>query len=247
LGPSVTPAINGSLNPGLNSTQLATIAANLPVVNAFGPPPVLAIDNTLGLNFQTFMYPFTISFPNLNAFNALNPHQVAVVTLTAPRAYPSWLSFDLRLFKVTNQPHQMFSVPNPTSHDPSSPNGPIAYIQTVLDHLNNPSLITNGDTFDGTLTQDEDSSDLEFLPNEEAFVQTFNFAVARVRITSTVTTTIGPVRVFFRLFNAASTVSDFAEVGTGEGTYRWGSDGSPGHKIALLGVQGRLACSGPST
>jgi hypothetical protein len=282
--PAVTAAINTALNPGLNHFQIATIANNLPSVNGFGLPPVLAIDDTLGLNFQTFMYPFTISFPNLNAFNALNPHQAAVVTLTAnftvqvptgvdsqgptttpvpvsclanielakgedpylinlnpqnPQAYPSWLSFDLRLFTVTaNQAHEMFSVGNPTTGDPSSPNGPITYIQTVINHLNNPSLITNGDTFDATLTQDEDSSALEFLPTNNAGEPVFNFAVARVRITSSIKTTIGPVRVFFRLFNAASTVSDFAEVGTGEGTYRWGADGTPGHKIALLGIQG---------
>ncbi len=41
------------------------------------------IDDTLGLNFQTFVYPFTISFPNLNALEALDPHQVAIVTLSA--------------------------------------------------------------------------------------------------------------------------------------------------------------------
>ena len=44
--------------------------------------------------------------------------------------------------------------------------------------------------------------------------------------------------MFFRLFNAASTISNFTEVGTGEGTYRWGTNGSAGHKIALLGVKG---------
>jgi hypothetical protein len=32
-------------------------------------------------------------------------------------------------------------------------------------------------------------------------------------------------------------VSDFAEVGTNAGTYRWGTNGNSGHKIALLGVQ----------
>jgi hypothetical protein len=285
--PQITAAINSSLNTGLTANQIATIASNLPVVNTFGPPPVQAIDSTLGLNYQTFFCPFTISFPNLNAFNALNQHQAAIVTLTAkltvqvptgvdakgnvttagvplsaqanielakgedpyffdlnpsdPQDYPSWLSFDLRLFKVTpTQPHLMFSVPNPTTGDPTSANGPITYIQTVLKHLNKPSLITNGDTFDNALTQDEEGSAIVFFPNDDAFVPSFNFAVGRVRVTSSITTTIGPVRVFFRLFNAASTNSNFAEVGTNEGTYRWGTDGTPEHKIPLLGVQGPL-------
>lgn len=276
--PTVTAAINASLNPGLSQNQLTTIAANLPVVNTFGPAPVLATDNTLGTNYQTFMYPFTISFPNENAFNALNKGQVAIVTLTAkmsvqvpdanapsgatttpfpmscqanielakgedpflfdlnpadPQAFPSWLSFDLRLFQVTpSQSHQMFSVPNPTDAS-----GAIPYIRQVLNHLNNPSLITNGDTFD-TLKQDEEGSAIVFFPNDEAFVPAFNFAVARVRIRSSITTTVGPVRVFFRLFNAASTVSNFTDVATNEGTYRWGTNGTPGHKIPLLGIQG---------
>ena len=279
--PTITAAINSVLNPDLTAIQIETIANNLPVVNTFGPPPVQAIDDTLVINFQTFFCPFTISFPNLNAFNALNPHQVAIVTLTAsltvqiptgannattpftltaranielakgedpylvnlnpanPQAYPSWLSFDLRLFTVTsNQAHQMFSVANPTTGDPSSANGPVAYIQAVLNHLNNPSLITNGDTFDNTLVQDEDSSALEFLPTNSAGEPVFNFALARVRLASGITTTVGPVRVFFRLLNAASTNSTFIEVGTGEGTYRWGTNGTIGHKIALLGVEG---------
>ena len=151
-----------------------------------------------------------------------------------PSAYPSWLSFDLRLFKVTpNQTHHWFSVPNPTDAG-----GAVAYIQKVLNHLNTPSLITNGDTFDNALTQDEEGSAIEFFPKDDSGNLTFNFAVARVRITSSITTTIGPVRVFFRLFNAASTVSNFAEVGTNEGTYRWGTNGSSGDKIGLLGVQG---------
>ncbi len=278
--PTITAAISGTLNPGLTAVQIATIANNLPVVNTFGPPPVQAIDDTLVVNFQTFFCPFTISFPNLNAFNALNPHEVAIVTLTAsltvqiptgansattpftltaranielakgedpffvnlnptsPQAFSSWLSFDLRLFKVAaNQAHQMFSVANPTTADPSSANGPITYIQAVLNHLNNPSLITNGDTFDNALAQDEGSSALEFLPTNNAGRPAFNFAVARVRLTSGITTTVGPVRVFFRLLNAASTNSTFTEVGTGEGTYRWGSNGTVGHKIALLGVE----------
>jgi hypothetical protein len=275
---SVTASIDPSLNLGLTPTQVATIGNNLPAVT-FGPPPVLAIDNTLGLNFQTFFYPFTISFPNLNAFSALDAHQVAIVTLSAqltvqvptgvdaqgnttttavplscqanielakgedpylfnlnptnPQSYPSWLSFDLRLFHVTpNQSHLMFSVPNPTDAS-----GAIPYIRQVLNNLNNPTLITNGDTFDNALTQDEGGSAIVFFPNDQSFVPTFNFVVARVRIKSGITTTIGPVRVFFRLFNAASTGCNFTEVGTGEGTYRWGSNGTPGHKIPLLGVQ----------
>ncbi len=124
--------------------------------------------------------------------------------------------------------------------NPADASDAIRYIRQVLDHLNNPTLITNGDTFDNALTQSEEGSALVFFPTNESFIPTFNFAVARVRITSAIKTTIDPVRVFFRLFNAASTATAFSEVGTDEGTYRWGTNGSPGHKIALLGVQGGI-------
>jgi hypothetical protein len=112
-------------------------------------------------------------------------------------------------------------VPNPTNAA-----GCVTYIQNVLINLNTPGTNLNGDTFDTSLSQDEDQSALEFLPaNSTTGDLTFNFAVARVRIKSTVTETTPVMRVFFRLFQAASTVSNFIEVGTGEGTYRWGTNG----------------------
>ncbi|HWY53093.1 MAG TPA: sialidase family protein [Terriglobales bacterium] len=258
--PVITVSIDAGSNPTLSAAQIATIAANLPTI-AFGPSPILATDPTLALDLQMFFYPYTVSFPNNNAFGALNLHQFAYVTLSAsftvgqvtlttqanieltkaedpylynynpanPQAYPSWLSFDLRVFSVTpSQAHQMFSVPNPANASDAVP-----YIRSVLNNLNNPSQITNGGTFDNALTQSEEQSSLGFLQNDGVF----NFAVARVRILAHTVTTVNNVRVFFRLFQAASTVSTFAEVGTGQGTYRWGTNGTPGHKIPLLGVQ----------
>jgi hypothetical protein len=282
--PEVSASVDPSLNLGLTPAQIEAISSNLPSLHVLGPLPVLAIDDTLELNFQTFMYPFTVSFPDDQVFDVLGPHQVAVVTVSAslvvqvptgidssthkvsttqvavscratielakgedpylvnlnpadPESYPSWLSFDLRLFKATpNQGYELFSVPSPADASQA-----VSYIQQVLEHLNNPGLITNGDTFDNVLTQNEDGSALEFYPVNDQGEPIFNFAVARVRIKSSITTTIGPVRVFFRLFSAASTVVNFTEAGAGQGTYRWGTDGSVGHKIALLGVQSSLS------
>ena len=150
----------------------------------------------------------------------------------SPLSYPSWLSYDLRIFTVTaGQAHHMFSVPSPTGADHA-----VSYIRQVLHHLNHPAQITNGDTFDNALSQDENASAIPWAPAQGSDPQQFAFAVARVRIRSGITEDVGPVRVFFRLFSAASTVIDFAEVGVGEGTYRWGTNGTPGHKIPLLGV-----------
>jgi hypothetical protein len=276
--PSITVSVDPSLN-SLSNSQITTIENNLPVANAFAPS-ILAIDSTLATNYQTLMYPYNITFPNLNSFNALNAHEVVVITLSAtltvqvptsgntsappvitspvtvtckatielakgedprmedfyppsPLSYPSWLSYDLRIFTVTaGQLHKMFSVPTLTDAS-----GAVSYIQQVLHNLNTPGAITNGDTFETTLKQSEDASSVPWLPAAAGDPQQFSFAVARVRVKSSISTTIGPVRVFFRLFAAASTVTNFAEVGTAAGTYRWGTNGTAGHKIPLLGVE----------
>jgi hypothetical protein len=276
--PTVTLELDDVLNPGLDASQLQTIRNNLPNVNVLAAP-IVATDGTLATNYQTFLYPYDISFPNTNAFTALSGDEIAYLTIkatltvpvatggddnstqtftnvtvnasalielgaaedprmkdlnpTAPLSYPSWLSYDLRIFSVTaGQTHDMFSVSSPQDAAHAIP-----YIQQVLTNLNNPSNITNGDTFDNALTQDEDGSAIAWLPTPTGQAEEFSFAIARVRITSDLTETVGPVRVFFRLFSAASTVTNFAEVGTGFGTYRWGSDGTAGHKIPLLGVE----------
>ena len=71
--PTVAATFNPALNPGLTATQVETISDNLPVVNTFGPPPVQAIDDTLNLNFQTFLCPFTISFPEPQRLQRAQP------------------------------------------------------------------------------------------------------------------------------------------------------------------------------
>jgi hypothetical protein len=276
--PTVTLELDDALNQDLSSSQRQTIRNNLPSVNV-PVTPIVATDSTLATNYQTFLYPYNISFPNTDAFTVLSGDDVAYLTInatltvpvatggddnatqtftnvtvnasalielaagedprmtdlnpTAPLSYPSWLSYDLRIFSVTaGQTHDMFSVPSPEDAAHAIP-----YIQQVLSNLNNPSSITNGDTFDNALTQNEEDSAVAWLPTPSGQAEELSFAIARVRITSGVDEEIGPVRVFFRLFNAASTVTNFTEVGTGFGTYRWGSDGSAGHKIPLLGVE----------
>ncbi len=264
--PNITVTLDDALNSSLTSSQRSTIRANLPAVSTFGPSPIEATDPSLVSEMQQFLYPYTVSFAGSAAFNALQVHEVAILTLHAtftvgpitvttsapieltkgedpyftdtdpdhPTAFPTWLSYDLRFFKVTpTQAHTMFGVPNPST----AADAP-GYITSVLDRLNNPSLITNGDTFETTLQQSEELSALEFLAdNSTTHDPTFNFAVARVRILASSVVTVEPVRVFFRLFPAATTSSTFTEVGQGQGSYRWGSNGTAGHKIALLGVQ----------
>ena len=264
--PTIAFNVDPSLNTTLTPSQINAITANLPSnFLGFGPLPILADDNTLNEELQSFFYPYTITFPSTSSFTnlygALNTNQFVFVTLTAtftvgnvtvtaqaaieltkaddpyfenldktnPKAFPVWLSYDLRFFKATpTQSPELFSISNPTDATDC-----IRYIQAVIKNLNT----TNGGQFDSAFTQDEETSALEYLPADKGGNPTFNFAVARVRISSNQSETIGPVRVFFRLFPVQSTSTIFAEVGANQGAYRWGTNGAAGHKIALMGVE----------
>jgi len=72
------------------------------------------------------------------------------------------------------------------------------------------------------LTQDDDASALEYLPNDSSGSLVLNFLVARVRLKgNTPGAKAKKVRVFFRVFQAQSTGSEFNT----STTYRSFSDG----------------------
>jgi hypothetical protein len=262
--PTITATIAAANNPTLTAAQIASIAANLPTVNTLGPLPLVPQDSTLVAEPERFLYPYTIAFNGTAAFSTLLPHQFAYVTLNAtftlgqitrtascnielvagedpyftdidpktPKQAP-WLSYDVRFFTVTGGNSRFGVTPAMSNHAKDAP----AFIQNVIKQLNAPGANLNGDSFEG-LTQDEDQSALEFLQKDNNGNFAFNFALARVRlIGKTPGAQAVGVRVFFRMFQAQTTVSNFSEVGTGAGTYRWGTNGASGDKIALLGVQ----------
>ena len=110
------------------------------------------------------------------------------------------------------------------------------FIADVIQNLTAGRRRAGGDSFDAALSQDEDASALEFLQQDSSGNFVFNFAAgtcaaarqhrpARWRKS---------VRVFFRLFQAQSTSSNF-DTAT---TYRLSSDGQlNGVTVPLLGVQ----------
>jgi hypothetical protein len=260
--PTVTATIDPALNPSLSAAQLTAITGMFvaPGGVALFAPPVVAEDPTLQQTFQRFLYPFTIAFNGDAGFVALLTNQTALVTLHASitagnitrtasavieltkgedpyfqdvnvntPTQPSWLSFDLRFLKVKGN-ESRFGAPAMSTNAADAP----TFISNVLGQLNTPGANLAGDSFEG-LTQNEDASALEFLQKDSGGNFTFNFALARVRmIGKTAGATAKAVRVFFRLFQAQTTGSDFND----QTTYRFASDGiTYGHKIARLGVQ----------
>lgn len=259
--PTVTATVDPALQSGLTAAQVSTIAANLPAIQ-LGPAPIVAEDPSLGRPLQRFLYPFTVSFSNDTAFNQLLPDQSAVVTLGASIAVgstalnasanilltqgenpyftdvdptnatqPSWLSFDLRFFTVKVRPGGSAGRFGATMS--TNPADAPEFIANVISNLTNNTGL-GGDSFEN-LSQDEESTALEFLNQDGSGNAAFNFAVARVRLRGkTPGAQAIATRVFFRLFQAQTTNSEFNPTTT----YRTASDGvHNGHKIPLLGVQ----------
>ena len=137
--------------------------------------------------------------------------------------FPTWLSFDLRFFKVVVPPGQTVSQYGAgiASVD-DAPN----FIATALANF------TDADF--GALAQDETTTKIEYQQHDNAGHLVFNFAVARIHLKGKNPGTAKQARVFFRLFNAQTTASSF-DANTSYKTY---SDHVPyGHRIPLLGVE----------
>ena len=249
--PPIRPHITLSVDPGPPANQVNAIQAMLAPIDNF-PGTVLPLDSQLPNTPQRFLFPFAIAFigdagftPNnasvtltakLNVNNITHSGQAQIFLVQKENPYfldanpsdpeqPLWLSFDLRFFKA-NQGVSRFGVSGI-----NSPSDAPGFITQVLQNLNTPNANLGGDSFDG-LTQDEDQSALEFQQKVGGeFV--FNYALARVRLRGTMPAQT--VRVFFRLFQAQTTVTDFNQ----QTTYRRYPDNGVkyGQKISLLGVQ----------
>jgi hypothetical protein len=251
--PPVRPHITLSVDPGPPPAQVQAIQAMLTVANIDNfAGPVLPLDSQLPNTPQRFLFPFAIAFTGDGGFTPNDASVTLTATLTVNNVpytsqaqiflvqkenpflldanpsdpeQPLWLSFDLRFFKA-NQGQSRFGVQG--INDPSGAPG---FITQVISNLNTPNTNLGGDSFDG-LSQDEDQSALEFLQQvNQQYV--FNYALARVHLQGTATAQT--VRVFFRLFQAQTTSSEFNMMTTYR---RFPANGVQyGQKIALLGVQ----------
>jgi hypothetical protein len=259
--PPQLPTVTPSFDPTLPGTVSSAVQSMLNAVQFTGP--VIPENPSLPDEPQGFLFPYTISFTGDQGFQAMagavpsigatlvtlkasitvagtpvtNSAQIELVTGEDPffvdvnpvdPTQPTWLSFDLRLFKVTENSLK-FGVPVP-SNEASAP----GFIAQVITNLNANKGVVGPDSFDG-LSQDESGSALEFNPTDNNGHKVFNFALARVRLLGkTAGPTPFPVRVFFRLFQAQNTVSDFNTTVT----YRFATDGTAhGRMVPRLGVQ----------
>ena len=260
--PPLIPQVTYTLDPSLTPAQANAIQGMLSVSQFAGPvvPEIPSLPNVP----QGFLFPFTISFTGDQGFVDLAPSASTLVTLSATltaasntvsgtaqidlgtfedpylldvnpkdQSQPSWLSFDLRFFKMTVPAGQTRSRFGAAMTD--NPNDAPGFIAAVINNLTQGGGSHSGDSFDPGLSQDEDASALEFQQQDDSGNYVFNFAVARVRLLGkTPGAQAQKVRVFFRLFQAQTTNSDFNTATT----YRFLSDGLQyGVTVPLLGVQ----------
>lgn len=233
---------------GITASALGSSPSVKPTITVTPSVPGMAVtvtsleaeDTTLPTSPQRFTWVYQIAFANDSGFPT-TAGQVQTVTLTAtlgtlsssaqiqlirePNPYEldgpvSWLSTDVRVFKLRAGEVRFGATMGATSADAS------AFIKQVIANLNAGN--SGGQTFD-SISTDPQTSSLE-LSEKVNGTNVFNFAIAKVRYRGTVD--ISNVRVFFRLFPAATTSTNFDS----NTTYRRATQGTSA--ISLLGLSG---------
>ena len=172
---------------------------------------------------------------NIELIAGQNPY-FEDIDLLHPAAFPTWLSFDLRFFKMTVPSTGTVKTASrfgeTMTRNPADAPG---FIANVIAKLTAGKGHVGSDSFENGLSQVQQTSAVEFLPQDSNGNWVFNFAVARVRLKgNTAGAQATKVRAFFRLFAAQTTATDFEP----DTTYRFHSDGVPnGVTVPLLGVQ----------
>jgi hypothetical protein len=196
----------------------------------------MALDNSANLNqVQRITFGYRITFTSTAAFTAEDVTinlgaSVAGLSCSSSidlttRQHPymvagatTWLSADTRVFK--RQPQGMFA-------QQTLQNDPNVFIKAVIDSLRNSS---QANTWFNALPADEAGAELEWSSTING-QPVYNFAICRVHYRAE-SMPAPDVRVFFRLFPAMTTSTDFQP----DTTYRTG--GQPGTKVPLLGIVG---------
>jgi hypothetical protein len=235
----VAPADLGILSTNPLNPPLAQIAPHITPA----PVPVgmsitandVAFENGNDIQIQRITFGYNIGFSNTNAFTAedvpilltativgLSGNAIIDLTLQ-PHPYmedgaTSWLSADTRVFR--RQTGEQFA-------QKTLQNDPNGFIKDVIDSLRTSA---QANAWFDALPADEAGAQLEWSKSLNG-APVYNFAVCRVRYRAEINPAAN-VRVFFRLFPAMTTGTDYQP----STTYRFG--GQPGTKVPLLGIVG---------
>jgi Pro-kumamolisin, activation domain len=147
----------------------------------------------------------------------------------------SWLSEDLRVFQVSGTNPSLPAVPSVTLQDSGDPTTDAPeFITSLVGAFNADTTPPPNHPFD-SISTDETVSQVTVAPVDQNMKPVYNFAVARVRYQSTVSSDLA--RVFFRIFQASTTSTAY-----NTSTYAVTPTPTPGNKntkkIPLFGVDG---------
>jgi hypothetical protein len=253
IEPFSGPVLTESLPPPPNTPQRFLYPFTVKFTGTDGfilPTELLTLNVTITVSGGQYKpKQFSASAP-IELTTAANPY---VTNNDVGNNYTSWLSTDLRVFRVDDDksffgkkvsdfyPPGTSSMPSPAQASAAA----TGYIAHVIKQLT-PTGSANGDTFDHSLNELEDASisQLEYLQiNPRSGKPAYNFAICRVRILGTTppypplpyTTQAVNCRVFFRAFQAQTTVSTFDPNTTYRSTPIVTPDVST--RVPLLGVQ----------
>jgi hypothetical protein len=158
-----------------------------------------------------------------------NPYMVDV---DAAQQNPYWLSFDTRVFQVTEGDTKL-SVPQGAD--------PFAFLQSAMANLR-----ADPARFENELSADENVSVLE-LSQQVGGKNVFNYAIARVRYVAPAQTPATNVQLFFRVFSTLVSALDYDSTSGSTGNYRrTGNTSGPSGvgSMPVLGIQRDQAGNG---
>jgi murein tripeptide amidase MpaA len=239
--PNVAPTI--TFNPPLNGMTVQATACSAPdETNPDVPQRFTWTYDAIFSNDSDFTgenVPVTVSASITSTGNIPVTGEAVITLTTQPNPYEvdgptSWLSVDLQVFNILEG-----------GHLPGTPGialnaGPIEFIHRLLANTgggyNDPGLArAPNHPFDLDLVANENTSAVNIAGSAGGFppffpgTPVYNFAVARVRYRA-LSTPAASVRVFFRMFQASTTSTDFQPATT------YSSGGLGGTKVPLLGV-----------
>jgi len=252
-GGAVVPDAFRIVVDGFNGAQLGATGPGsvLNVASPVAGMTIVCTGNTAdtggyGPAVQRFTFHYNIDFgPTDTAFNFIGPNRMVTLSVSVlgifasaelelikqPNPFilhgdPAWLSIDLRVFVVRANETKFGATMGPDQT--SAP----AFIQSVISRLNAGHGSAGGQTFDG-LPSDEANASLFVFPRDDNGAAVFNFALARVRYIGQIGA--NSVRVFFRMFQAQSTLLAFDPATS----YRRASSNPHGQPIPLAGIRAR--------
>ena len=208
----------------IDMPQRITISYDLSFANANDFPATVIMEASLDYDVDTGTGGSTVALTEvatalLVLIDQPNPY---MLDIDASAQNPYWLSFDTRVFQVTD---------GDTILGATQGSDPFGFLQDALTNLR-----ATPSKFETDLSADEDASVLE-LSQKVGGKNVFNYAVARVRYLAPAQTPATDVQVFFRVFSTLVSALDYDSTSASAVAGNYRRTGNTSGSMPLLGIQ----------